>query len=246
MAEGTGGKARKILFTSGKGGVGKSTLASAFAKILSARGERVLLIDFDISLRTLDIMLGLGDLVLYDWNDVLQDRCDPDDAIVTNGSGPELLPAPLSARLVTPAQIRNLVKRYEAAYDTIILDSPAGVGRGFHAAMTPADFALVVSTPDKVSVRSAAVAAEKLAKRGVPARVLINRFSKKDLGEAGRLNIDDVIDSTGLQLQGVIPEDPSLADAALSGGPVDLRRRGAKAIDRVLRRLDGERVPLKL
>lgn len=63
---------KKILFTSGKGGVGKSTLAAAFAKTLHDEGSHVLLIDFDISLRTLDLMLGLGDLVLYDWGDVIR------------------------------------------------------------------------------------------------------------------------------------------------------------------------------
>jgi len=98
----------KILFTSGKGGVGKSTLASAFAKIRGGAGRRTSFwLDFDIALRTLDLMLGLGDRVLYDWNDVLMDRCDPLSAVVPNPGGPELLAAPLARTTVTPEQVRN-------------------------------------------------------------------------------------------------------------------------------------------
>jgi len=152
--------------------------------------------------------------------------------------------------LRAPRSLRNrsgtLIQNYEPYYDYIILDSPAGIGQGFEAAVSPADAAFVVSTPDKVCVRSAAVAAECLEEHGVPARLIINRFSRRSLEKGGRLNIDDVIDSTGLQLIGVVPEDPSLTEAALTGGPVDQRRRGAKAILRIQQRMSGESVPLRL
>lgn len=244
--EGKSAAAKKILFTSGKGGVGKSTLAASFAKILSSEGKGVLLIDFDVSLRTLDIMLGLGSLVLYDWNDVMEGRCAPLEAIVTNGQGPELLAAPLERHHYTRQQVSELVEAYEPYYDYIIMDSPAGVGYGFDTAMTQADAALLVATPDPVCVRSAAVASDRLAAKDIPTWLIINRFVRKKVENGRALNIDDVIDTTGAQLLGVVPEDPSLAQSAQAGGPVDMRRKASKAIVRILRRMDGERVPLKL
>lgn len=237
---------KKILFTSGKGGVGKSTLAAAFAKTLHDEGSHVLLIDFDISLRTLDLMLGLGDLVLYDWGDVIRGNCSPHDAVIHNSEGPDLLPAPLSFPNASEEQIRDLLDAYTDHYDYILLDSPAGVGRGFEAASCTADLALVVSTPDRICVRSASVAADRLAERGIPARLIINRFNKHAIGSGRSLNIDDVIDSTGLQLIGIIPEDENLVQSAQTGAELEESGKGARAVSRILGRLQGEDIPLKV
>lgn len=236
---------RKILFTSGKGGVGKSTLASSFGKVLSSMGRSVLIIDFDVAFRTQDLMLGLGENALYDWADVLLDRCEPLEAVLTNKRGPELVPAPLEPPEASEDEIRKLVSRYEPYYDYILLDSPAGVGQGFHAAQAAADLALVISTPDKVCVSSAAVAAEQLMDHGIESRLIINRFKKRLVANGRALNIDDVIDSTGVQLIGVVPEDPYLAEAAQDGTALMEDRKSTRAILRILRRLDGESVPLK-
>lgn len=237
---------KKILFTSGKGGVGKSTLAAAFARVLHDEGSHVLLIDFDISLRTLDLMLGLGDLVLYDWGDVLRDNCSPQAAVIRNPNGPDLLPAPLNLPDVTKEQIESLVSSYTERYDYILLDSPAGVGRGFEAASCTADTALVVSTPDRICVRSAAVAADHLADKGIPSRLVINRLNKHAIGSGRSLNIDDVIDSTGLQLIGIIPEDEGLVQSAQTGADLDESGKGARAVSRILKRMQGEDIPLKV
>ena len=239
-------KTKKILFTSGKGGVGKSTLTASFAKILYARGARVLVVDFDIALRTLDLMLNIGDRVLYDWADVIYGRCEPSEAILHNAGGPDLLPAPLRGVTVTEAQIDDLLQDYEEDYDYILLDSPAGVGRGFEAAVCSADRAIIVSTPDKVCVRRAAVAADRLVDRGIPARLVINRFQKKTVENWKALNIDDVIDSTGRQLIGVVPEDAKLAQSVLNGAPLDQSGKGARAIARILDRMQGQEIPLKI
>ncbi len=238
---------KKILITSGKGGVGKSTLAAAFAKAMVARGERVLLIDFDISLRTLDLMLNAGDKVLYDWGDIVRGDCEPLEAVVQGENGPDLLAAPLTVPPgCTEEKITEFVDRLAESYDTIILDSPAGVGHGFRAARATADSAILVSTPDRICVRSAAVAADKLLERGIPSRLLINRFNKRTVGRGRALTVDDVIDNTGLQLIGIVPEDPILVESAQNGEPLDPTSKGARAIERVLDRIGGEDVPLKL
>lgn len=237
---------KKILFTSGKGGVGKSTLSVSFAKLLAQRGNRVLLVDFDMALRTLDIMLGVGNVVLYDWYDVIDGRCTPSQAILNSGHGPDLLAAPPDRPSFELEDVKWLIKQYEDSYDYMIFDSPAGVGRGFEAASFTADFAFVVSTPDIICVRSAEVAGERLEKAGIETRLLINRFERKRVSKGKLLNIDETIDRTGMQLIGVVPNDNLLSETAQHGIPLDGRRKSTKALERIIDRFLGEEVPLKL
>jgi len=237
---------KKIVFTSGKGGVGKSTIAAAYGKILQKYGKNVLLVDFDISLRTMDIMLGVGDKVLYDWGDILLDRCPPEEAVIENPDGPDLLPAPLTRVETSKQDICDMISNYEDKYDFILMDSPAGVGSGFQAALSSADMALVLSTPDNICVRSAAVAAERLQEQKIPAKLIINRFERKSVENGRDLNVDDVIDETGLPLIGVVPEDENLAHTSRTGKNPDSTCPGAEAILRIIHRLDGERIPLKI
>ena len=237
--------AKKVLFTSGKGGVGKSTLSTTYAKLLCAQGFEVLMIDCDVSLRTLDIMLSVSSMVLYDWYDIVEDNVNANSALIKT-DGPKLLAAPQGEVNVTSEDMKKLVSTYERQFDYIVLDCPAGVGPVFDAVLSVADLALIVSTPDNVCVRSAAVAAGKAADAGVESRLLINRFQKNVTFGGRALNIDQVIDATGVQLAGVIPEDRALVLAMLNGELIDPNSKGVKAMERVIRRLNGEQVPLKL
>ncbi len=238
-------RSKRILFTSGKGGVGKSTLATVFAKVQAARGKTVLMIDCDVCLRTLDIMLSVSSLVLYDWYDVVEENCNPDAALVYAGNI-KLLAAPTGEVLVDATDFEKLIKTYEHEFDYIVLDCPAGVGDVFEAAVAVVDIAFVVSTPDAVCARSAGVAAKRAQQMGTECNLIINRF-KKDIVTGGRgLNLDEVIDATGARLIGVVPEDSSLALSTLNGELVDPSSKSAKAMKRIVRRLDGEYVPLKI
>ena len=75
--------------------------------------------------------------------------------------------------------------------------------------------------------------------------MLLNRFKVYPIIRRSMPNIDDAIDQTGLQLIGIIPEDKEIAYSAAKGQIYLARSRAVKAFDRVIRRLQGEEIPLK-
>lgn len=203
--------AEKIVVASGKGGVGKSSCSVAIGKELSTRGFRVLLVDTDIALRSLDVLLGVSDRVVFDWGDIICGRCSSEKAIIKCEKG-ALLSCPLrSSDAFTPQAFKETIMLFDRVYDYIIIDSPAGVDIGLDIASAPADRALIISTSDKVCVRSASKAAQRLSELGISdIRLIINRFVPKPVRRNKLLNIDSVIDSTAVQLIGVVPEDENI------------------------------------
>jgi len=239
--------AKKIVVASGKGGVGKSTLAAGLSSAMAGLGKRVLAIDCDIGLRSLDLMLGVREQVVFDWGDLILYRCEPQQAMIIS-NGPILLAAPQSYNdTFTRENFRELIKSFNAHFDYIFIDSPAGISGGFRLAAGAADTGIVVATPDEVCVRGGAVAAGEMIDMGVSnPRLVINRFSKKAVFKGRLLNIDDVIDAAGLQLLGVVPEDEEIAFCATTGKAFPQDSAAAQAYKRIARRLEGESLPLKL
>lgn len=203
--------AEKIVVASGKGGVGKSSCTVAIGKELANRGYRVLLIDTDTSLRSLDVLLGVSDRVVFDWGDVICERCSFSKAII-KCKNVSLISCPLqNDERFTPEAMKKTVMLYDKMFDYIIIDSPAGVDIGLDIACAAADRALIISTSDKICVRSASRAAQRLYDTGIEdIRLIINRFVRKSVRRNKLLNIDSVIDSTSVQLIGVVPEDENI------------------------------------
>ena len=239
------------VITSGKGGVGKSTLAVGLGRALAQRGRRVLLVDCDAGLRSLDRMTGVEEGLVFDIADVVYARCAPAEAIYPCGgtAGLSLLPAPASGEdMVRPGVMKKLVSLLKRYYDYVLLDSPAGVGTGFRAAACGADRALVVCGADPVSVRGAATVRELLQKLAVPdMRLVVNRFQGDLFWKTGVYrDLDGVIDAAGIRLLGVVPEDVALAAAFLKGGGAPEESRGMRALCRLAGRLEGENIPIPL
>ncbi len=239
--------AKKIVVASGKGGVGKSTLTTGLSLHMAAKGKKILVIDGDIGLRSLDLMLGLRDRVVFDWGDIILGRCDCDQALLRN-KDLSLLAAPLKPHDSFSREcFRELVKGFEDNYEYIIIDAAAGISGGFRLAVGAADHGLLVATADEVSVRSAGIAAQEMIALGLTEpRLIINRLKKKDVIKGRFLNIDEVIDSTGVQLIGVVPEDAELAHSATSGKAFKNETLGFQALKRIAGRILGENIPLKL
>lgn len=233
--------------TSGKGGAGKSTVTAGLGCALAHRGRRVLLMDGDAGLRSLDVMLGIGGAAVYDMADILSGNCQSVHAVYPSPICPNVfvIPAPVQLeQMATPEDMIALCRDFSEFYDEIIIDCPAGVGRGFQTAIAAADRALVVTTPDMVCARDAQIVARLLEERGIPARLIVNRLRPHPILKGRMPDVDEVIDTAGLQLIGVLPEDEMVAVANAYGKPLPVESYAAECFKNIAGRYLGETVPL--
>ena len=149
---------RVFVVTSGKGGVGKTTITANLSVALASLGRKVLVADADIGLRNLDMILGLENRIVYDVLDVLEGRVDFHKALVRDNRGLSLWLLPAIQTMYKDAidkdkwvELINTI-RESNEYDYIFIDSPAGIERGFQIASLPADVALVVVNPEVSSI----------------------------------------------------------------------------------------------
>ena len=151
--------ARVITITSGKGGVGKTTTTANIAVALAAIGGKVVCIDGDIGLRNLDVVMGLENRIVYDLVDIVEGRARLRQAMIKDKRLPELNLIPAAQTrdkaAVSPADMIKLCDELRADFDWIIVDSPAGIERGFRNAIAPADKVIIVTNPEVSAVRDA-------------------------------------------------------------------------------------------
>ena len=236
-----------VAVTSGKGGTGKTSITGGVASSLALMGRRVLCIDMDIGLRNLDISLGLNDRALMDFSDVALGRCPLARAAVDHPTlkGLSLLTAPMALPAsLTADKVRALLDTARTMYDYILIDSPAGLGTGFRLATCGADRALVIATNDTSSLRDAQRTVGEL--EGVrQVHLVMNRIQLKLLRRL-RTTIDDAMNTAGLPLLGVVPEDPQVILCANLGKPLVTRgKRGAALAGwNIAQRLEGLQVPV--
>lgn len=232
---------------SGKGGSGKSTVCAGVGAALARRGKHVLLVDTDTGLCSLDLMLGVAQDVVYNLGDVLAGRCEPVRAIqqVAACPGLEVLSAPSgNQERLTEANMTRLCHGLARYYDLILIDAPAGIGGGFSLAAAPAEQALLVITPDPVCIRSGAKAGCLLREKGIPCRLVINRYRRRVLRDRMVEDLDEILDQTALQLMGVIPEDERLAALTARGEVFGGTSPAGIAFSNLAARLCGEERPL--
>lgn len=236
--------AQIILVASGKGGSGKSSFVTGVGRALASLGKKVLAADCDIGLRSLDIMLGVTEKVVFDWGDLLLERCTAEQAVIKGDI--DLLAAPRSySDEFTPEATAKLFKSFSEDYDYILLDSPAGIDRGFSLAASASDKAIVISTPDSVCVRSCSRAFDELRRMGKEdVRLVINMFEVKPVCKKRLLNIDQCIDETGVQLLGVVPRDYAISFSTVTGKQPDCDSPSTLAFSRIARRITGKRITL--
>ena len=233
--------------TSGKGGVGKSTVCVGLACALAERGQRVLLIDTDAGLRSLDIMMGVAENAVNDLGDIFHRECDPQSTICSSPLHPNVfvIPAPRTPEdLCTPAEMTYLCRGLAEHYDTVLIDCPAGLGHGFQTAVAAADRAILVATPDEVCARDAFYTADRLDRMGISYKMILNRVRPKAVRRGAMLDIDEVMDLAQVPLLGVLPEEEAVTLATSKGAGLPKKSYATQCFRNIAARFCGESVPL--
>jgi septum site-determining protein MinD len=239
-----------ITVTSGKGGVGKTTTTANLAVALAATGDKVVCLDADIGLRNLDVVMGLENRIVYDLVDIVEGRARLRQAMIKDKRLPELYLIPAAQTrdkaAVSPTDMIKLCNDLRGEVDWIIVDSPAGIERGFRNAVAPADQVLIVTNPEVSAVRDAdrIVGLLEAEEKG-PGRLIINRMKPEMVKRGDMLSTEDVLDILAIPLIGVVPEDEGILVSSNRGAPaaMDDKSRAGQAFRDVARRLKGEDVP---
>ena len=238
-------RGRAIVVTSGKGGVGKTTMTANVGAALAASGAAVVLVDADVGLRNLDIVMGLEARVRHHVLDVLEGLASVDEALVSDKRVPSLkLLAAAQTREkddVDTAAFRDLIGTLRDRFDYVLIDCPAGIEMGFANAIVAADEAIVVCTPEVSAVRDADRVVGLLGD-GRKVQLIVNRVRPEMVRKGKMLSVEDVNDILHLPLLGVIAEAPDVIVSTNRGQPValDPASEVGEAYRTIARRITGQ------
>ncbi|MCF7984675.1 MAG: septum site-determining protein MinD [Thiohalocapsa sp.] len=252
--------ARVIVITSGKGGVGKTTTAAAMAMGLAQRGNRTVVIDFDVGLRNLDLIMGCERRVVYDFVNVINGEANLNQALIRDKrcDGLYVLPASQTRDkdALTVEGVGQVLEDLGKSHDYIVCDSPAGIEHGAPMTMYSADDAVVVTNPEVSSVRDSdrmlgilSSKSRRAESTEEPTRehLLLTRYSPERVARGEMLSLEDVQEILSLNLLGVIPESQAVLNASNAGVPVILSSDSdaGQAYGDMVSRFLGEDVPMR-
>lgn len=244
-------EAKAIVVTSGKGGVGKTTTTANVGAGLARMGEKVAVIDVDVGLRNMDVVMGLEGRVVFDLIDVLEGRCKPRQALIRDKRIETLYLLPASQtrdkESLDSEKFSTLVQYLieEEGFDRVLIDSPAGIERGFQTASNPAQGALIVVNPEVSSVRDADRIVGLLEAKEIRENYLVvNRLRPAMVKAGNMLSVDDILEILGLKLIGIVPEDEQILISSNVGEPVAFKQQtnAGRAFVHIARRIHGEEV----
>lgn len=241
-----------LTITSGKGGVGKTTATANIGAALAAQGQKVVCLDADIGLRNLDLVLGLENRIVYDLVDVVEGRCRLRQAMIRDKRLPNLFLLPAAQTrdktAVSPSDMVRVCEDLRAEYDWILIDSPAGIERGFRNALAPANEVVVVTNPEVSAVRDAdrIIGLVEAEEKG-PIHLIINRLNPRMVKRGDMLAAEDVLELLAVRLLGIVPEDETVVINTNRGLPValDEKSKAGQAFRHIALRLLGQEVPFE-
>ncbi len=241
---------RIIVTTSGKGGVGKTTITANLGMALARLGRKVALVDADFGLRNLDLLLGLENRVVYTAVEVFTGECRLEQALVRDKREPGLVLLPAAQNrtkeAVSPEQMKQMISDLTNVYDYIVIDSPAGIEMGFKNAVAGAKEALIVTTPEVAAVRDADRVIGLLEAEGIKSiHLIVNRLRPTMVQANDMMSVQDVQEILAIPLIGVVPEDERVIVSTNRGEPLVLAENqslAGTAFANIARRLEGEKV----
>ena len=226
--------AKTIVITSGKGGVGKTTVTANLGYRLAEKGHRVVIVDTDFGLNNLDVVAGVEDKIVFDLIDVIENKCRVKQALIESVNNKNLFVLPSQHTLIKSEingqNVSLALNGLKDLFDYILIDCPAGIDVGFHRAVSCADSAIVVTTPSVSSIRDADKVISILHSYKISdISVVVNRI-RGDLVLSGKMYSHSDIEKTlGVSVLGIIPE----SDAFILGIDDGITGIGAKAFKKL-------------
>jgi len=239
---------RVIVITSGKGGVGKTSVTANMGTSIARLGYKTVLIDADIGLKNLDLLVGLENRIMYTIMDVFEGHCRLDQALTRDKRWKNLSLLSISKNRqrynITRKNMENVVQALiNLNYEYILIDCPAGIDVGFINAISPANEAIIVTTPELPALRDADRVAGLLEANGIyDIKLLVNRVRPDLVSSHNMLSVKDVQEALGIPLLGAIPEDVEIILSTNYGEPLVLRKKltlAGIALETMARRLIG-------
>jgi septum site-determining protein MinD len=250
-----------VVVTSGKGGVGKTTSSAAIGAALAKAGQNVVVVDFDVGLRNLDLVMGAERRVVFDLVNVVQGDAKLPQALIRDKRVETLHLLPASQTrdkdALTEEGVEQVIEGLRERFDWIVCDSPAGIEKGATLAMRFADVAVVVTNPEVSSVRDSdriigmldsktqrAEQEEKIEKH-----LLLTRYDPARAARGEMMKVEDVLEILAIPLLGVVAESPDVLTASNLGCPVTLHdpaSPAARAYTDAARRLMGEQLAVRV
>src|ERR1700726_630256 len=246
-----------LVVTSGKGGVGKTTSTAALGAALAQQNQNVVVVDFDVGLRNLDLVMGAERRVVFDLVNVVQGDAKLPQALIRDKRIDTLSLLPASQTrdkdALTEEGVGRVIDELRESFDWIVCDSPAGIEKGATLAMRFADVAVVVTNPEVSSVRDSdriigmldsktlrAENGERLEKH-----LLLTRYDAARAARGEMMKVEDVLEILAIPLLGIVAESPDILTASNVGCPITLHNpasSAARAYSEAARRLLGETI----
>lgn len=238
-----------ISILSGKGGVGKSTFAIGMGLSFADMGKKVVIIELDVAFRTIDLILGMQNEVVYDLGDMINTVCEPDEAIIAYEHNPNLyfVSAPFDREInILVDDIIFLCDELKKYYDYIILDNCFDIEKMIEITTKVADVGLLITTVDNISIRNASKIATVLQNKDFNnLKLIINKINYKNPKKMIICDLDQVMDLVGIMLIGTLMIDDELYKNFNLGKPNQITK--SKIIfDNISKRLQGEYIPLNI
>lgn len=204
-----------IVVTSGKGGVGKTTIVANLGIMLALNGQSVCLVDADVGLNNLDVVIGVENRIVYDLVDVIEGRCRPMQSLIESPYLSSLFVMPCCKiyqnKRISHEKFADIINEIKNEFDYILIDSPAGIGSGFFMSIKPCDSAIIVATPHIASIRDADKVELLLKSNQISdIKLVVNRIDRTRVLKGEMMDAVSIEKLLNLESIGIIPESDEL------------------------------------